>query len=133
MYDVVTRVEYAGVEDVYDLTTANHHNFVGNGVVLHNCLRTLHAEENAIAFATRTGKSLMGCRAYLTARPCQKCTKLMVQAGITQILYWMPYNTDALEDQVEEMLQRAGVHLLGPMYNSGLEMQVFPVYNSETE
>lgn len=34
----VLKVEYVGVEDTYDLTIeGDHHNFVGNGIVLHNC------------------------------------------------------------------------------------------------
>lgn len=98
----------AGMDHCYD---------VGCLMVEGHCLRTLHAEENAISFANRANRSLQGCSAYITARPCQKCTKLMIQNGIVVIRYWKPYNTDQIDDQVEKMLQHAGVPIHGPLVN----------------
>lgn len=88
---------------------------VGCLMVDGHCLRTLHAEENAISFAARSNRSLIGCTAYISARPCQKCTKLMIQNGVKKILFWKPYNTDQVDDQVERMLKYAGVPILGPL------------------
>jgi dCMP deaminase len=91
-----------------------HCDDVGHLMVDGHCVRTLHSEWNAIIQAARTGVSLEGTRAYITARPCQICTKMMIQAGVSQIDYWAPYNTDAQADQVETMLAAAGIPLRGP-------------------
>jgi deoxycytidylate deaminase len=114
VFDQIVKVEMVGIEAVYDLTTEQHHNFVGDGFVLHNCLRTLHAEHNMIIQAARIGVSLQGARVYLTARPCQICTKMMMQVGISEIHYWAPYNSDAIGDQTELLCRHFGVPLLGP-------------------
>lgn len=44
----------------------------------------VHAEANAILNATRDVK---GCRIYVTLFPCHECTKLIIQSGITEIIY----------------------------------------------
>jgi dCMP deaminase len=45
-----------------------------------------HAEENAIMHAARIGISLKGCIAYVTWPPCNRCTRSLIQAGITEIV-----------------------------------------------
>jgi dCMP deaminase len=51
------------------------------------CIRTLHAEMNAIARAARDGISLYGSTLYTTVSPCISCAKLILAAGIQQVLY----------------------------------------------
>jgi len=46
-----------------------------------------HAEENAIMQAARVGVSLRGCTAFVTWSPCSRCTRSMIQAGITKIVF----------------------------------------------
>ena len=46
-----------------------------------------HAEENAIMHAARVGVSLKGCTAFVTWSPCSRCTRSMIQAGITKIVF----------------------------------------------
>jgi len=47
----------------------------------------VHAEENAVAQAARTGVSLKGCTAYLwPLPPCSKCARLLIQAGIATVV-----------------------------------------------
>lgn len=79
-----------------------------------HCERTLHSEWNMIDQAAYVGVSLKGTSIYLTARPCQKCTKHLVQLRVKEIHYWAPYNTDGIKDQVEVMLEHAGIPILGP-------------------
>ena len=49
-------------------------------------LWTSHAEENAVAQAARVGIPLKGCQAYITHYPCARCSRALIQAGITTII-----------------------------------------------
>lgn len=51
------------------------------------CKRSIHAEANAIAHAARFGISLQGTVIYCTHLPCLKCSELIVQSGITEVIY----------------------------------------------
>ena len=46
---------------------------------------TIHAEQNAIANASARSNALNGCIAYITLHPCSDCTKLMIQAGVSEV------------------------------------------------
>jgi dCMP deaminase len=50
-----------------------------------HCVRTVHAEANAIAQAARTGVRIEGASIYVTASPCFGCFKLIANAGLTRI------------------------------------------------
>lgn len=45
LWDEITSIEYAGVEDVFDITVEGLHNFVANGIYAHNCLGKKKPEE----------------------------------------------------------------------------------------
>jgi len=63
------------------------------------CTKTLHAEENLIAFCAKEGIPMTGCSVYITHSPCHKCLNLLTQAGVTSIIYKTPYrNVDHLLD-----------------------------------
>jgi dCMP deaminase len=49
-----------------------------------SCIRTLHAESNALDYA---GGKAKGCTIYTTVTPCYECAKRLVNAGITRIVY----------------------------------------------
>ena len=51
-----------------------------------SCIRTIHAEQNAIAWAAREGIALKGGTLYSTLFPCQSCAKLLMQTGIEQVV-----------------------------------------------
>lgn len=53
------------------------------------CIRTLHAEENAVLHAKR--EDLKGATAYVTHEPCEKCAKTLAQSGITKIVFQEAY------------------------------------------
>jgi dCMP deaminase len=57
------------------------------------CKHAVHAEANAIAAASRQGISLLGGTLYCTHCPCYDCAKLIVQSGITQVVYLIDYKT----------------------------------------
>lgn len=51
----------------------------------------VHAEMNVIAFAAKNGMSTKDCTMVITHSPCFECSKLIVQAGITNVLYETEY------------------------------------------
>lgn len=53
--------------------------------------RTVHAEANIISFCAKEGVSTKGCTIYVTLSPCEKCAEIMVQAGISRVLYLEEY------------------------------------------
>ena len=52
-----------------------------------HCVRTVHAEANAIIQAARHGVRIDGADIYTTASPCWECFKLIINAGIIRIYY----------------------------------------------
>ena len=67
----------------------------------------LHAEANAITKVARSNNSSKGSTLYVTASPCMECAKLIIQAGITRVVYNEPYR---LTDGVD-LLRRAGIEV----------------------
>ena len=62
------------------------------------CQRTLHAEANVIAFCARHAGGAEGSTLYCTHGPCLKCAQLIASAGITAVIYEVPYRlSDGLE------------------------------------
>jgi dCMP deaminase len=75
--------------------------------------RSIHAEANAIALAARTGISVEGATAYFTLFPCYVCTKLLVRAGIREIVYEFGYDSkDAQRDKHwQEVAEGANIRI----------------------
>jgi dCMP deaminase len=61
------------------------------------CLRTVHAEANAVAYASRVGVACEGAVMYTTHEPCRKCAELIIQAGICKVFFSKPYRLGASE------------------------------------
>ena len=68
----------------------------------------LHAEANAITKIARSHNSSDGSTLYVTASPCIKCAKLIIQAGIKRVVYSEKYR---LEEGIE-LLKRAGIEVV---------------------
>lgn len=67
----------------------------------------LHAEANAITKVACSSNSSLGATLYVTASPCLECAKLIIQAGITRVVYSEEYRiTDGVD-----LLRRAGVRV----------------------
>jgi len=56
-----------------------------------SCVRTIHAEKNAIITAARYGVRLAGATLYTTASTCRDCYMATLQTGITRIVYGSEY------------------------------------------
>ncbi len=71
----------------------------------HEICRGLHAEQNAIIQAARFGPDIDGASIYVNTQPCVVCAKMLINAGIKEIVYQNPY-PDELSQQ---MLAESGI------------------------
>lgn len=69
-----------------------HCSEVGCKVVDGHCVRTIHAEANAILQCAKFGVPTDGADIYVSHFPCLQCSKLIIQAGIKNIYYLHDYN-----------------------------------------
>lgn len=72
------------------------------------CVRTIHAEQNAILYANRD--ELKGATAYVTHQPCENCAKLLVQSGVKKVVYLHKYD-NKYSNYFLDMIE--SVHLKG--------------------
>ncbi len=63
----------------------------------HEFCRGLHAEQNTVIQAARHGISIDGATIYSTTHPCVQCTKILLNAGVKEIIYRNDY-PDELSD-----------------------------------
>ena len=68
----------------------------------------LHAEANAITKVARSNNSSDGATLYVTSSPCIECAKLIIQAGISRVVYSDAYR---LSDGID-LLDKAGIGLV---------------------
>jgi dCMP deaminase len=68
-----------------------------------HCVRTVHAEANALVQAAHNGVRLEGAEIYVTASPCFNCFKLIVNAGIRTVLFGEFYRDDKVLGFAEEL------------------------------
>lgn len=93
MFDWIVSIEPIGEEEVFDLTTKHEHSFVGNGFALHNCLRVVHAEVNAVMQAGTA--QCQSATIFLTHSPCLRCATVIGQSGISRVVWAAPYHEPA--------------------------------------
>ncbi|MBP5301032.1 MAG: cytidine/deoxycytidylate deaminase family protein [Victivallales bacterium] len=67
-------------------------------VVDNHCVRTNHAEINAICQAARHGQALAGATAYVTNLPCTACAKALIAVGFVRVVIFSDYH-DSLAEQ----------------------------------
>ncbi|MDG6923425.1 MAG: cytidine/deoxycytidylate deaminase family protein [Nitrososphaerota archaeon] len=87
-----------------------------DGQVRQHCMRTIHAEQNAIIQAAKFGTSLQGATLYCKMEPCRSCAMSVVAAGIKKVVCEKRYH--AAEDS-REIFSRCGVDLV--VLNNELE------------
>jgi dCMP deaminase len=90
-----------------------HCDEVGHEMENGHCVRTVHAEANAIVHAARHGISVEGAEIYITASPCYNCFKLIVNSGITKIYYGEFYRDERITEHSKELGIEL-VHLVKP-------------------
>jgi dCMP deaminase len=73
-----------------------------------HCVRTVHAEANAIVQAARSGVRIDGADCYVTASPCWGCFRLLANAGIGRIVFGEFYR----DPRAFEVATRLGIELV---------------------
>jgi len=86
-----------------------HCDEIGHLMEDNHCVRTVHAESNAVAQAARNGIRLEGSTLYCTTSPCWLCFKLLVNAGIKAIVYQEFYR----DDRIFAAAKQLGIELKG--------------------
>lgn len=76
----------------------------------HRCIRTVHAEQNAIAVAAKNGISTEGGTLYSTVQPCFLCAKSIVAAGIRRVVFVEEYRKE--NPGSLDLFSSAGVEVL---------------------
>ncbi len=79
-----------------------------NGEVTEHCMRTVHAEQNAICQAARLGVSIAGATVYTRMTPCRTCAMLLINCGIKRVVCERRYHKGT---ECEEMFVHAGIEL----------------------
>jgi dCMP deaminase len=73
-----------------------------------HCVRTVHAEANAIVQAARSGVRIDGADVYVTASPCWGCFRLLANAGVKRIVFGEFYR----DPRAFEVASRLGIELI---------------------
>ena len=78
-----------------------------------HCVRTVHAEANALVQAARNGVRVEQASMYVTASPCFNCFKLIANAGVRRIIFGEFYRDERIFD-FSKQLSIELVHLQAP-------------------
>ena len=68
-----------------------------------HCVRTIHAEANAVIQAARHGTGIDGAGIYVTASPCWPCFKMLANAGIRRIVFGEFYRDERIFSHAERL------------------------------
>ncbi|BFM17595.1 cytidine/deoxycytidylate deaminase family protein [Maricurvus nonylphenolicus] len=79
-----------------------------DGTTRQHCVRTIHAEQNAICQAARHGIPLEGSTLYCTMEPCRVCAMLIISCGIKHVVAKSRYHA---AQETREMFATAGITL----------------------
>ena len=80
-----------------------------DGTIRQHCVRTIHAEQNAICQAARYGTPLDGTTLYCRMEPCRTCAMLIISVGIKKVVSEKRYHA---AQETREMFSAAGVELV---------------------
>jgi dCMP deaminase len=76
--------------------------------ITEHCVRTVHAEQNAICQAAKNGVALDGTTLYCRMTPCRVCAMLIINCGIKRVVCERKYHAGG---ESELMLKTAGIRL----------------------
>lgn len=98
----------AGLPHCDDVGHEMHKVTGDDGVVSEHCVRTAHAELNAIAQAAKVGVSVDGSTVYCHMVPCYTCAKTIINAGIKKVVALKDYHRS---QRTKEVFAEGGVKL----------------------
>ncbi len=96
----------AGTAHCDDVGHEMHTVIQEDGTKSRHCIRTTHAEQNAIANAARFGVKLDGATLYCHMTPCYACAKMIINAGIKRVVCDLDYHAG---ERSKEIFKEAGV------------------------
>jgi dCMP deaminase len=76
-----------------------------------HCVRTIHAEMNALAQAASRGARIEGASIYTTASPCWACFRVLVNGGIRRYIYAEAYREDEHRRRIAEVADRMSLEV----------------------
>ncbi|EKE05055.1 MAG: hypothetical protein ACD_19C00426G0077 [uncultured bacterium] len=79
-----------------------------DGHITEHCVRTVHAEQNAICQAARRGVLLEGSTVYVNMTPCRTCAMLLINTGVVRVVCQNKYHAG---QESEEMFKKAKIKL----------------------
>ncbi|MBI9038295.1 MAG: cytidine/deoxycytidylate deaminase family protein [Bacteroidales bacterium] len=79
-----------------------------NGTISQHCVRTVHAEQNAICQAARLGISLENSTIYCRMTPCRTCAMLIINCGIKRVVCEKKYHS---AEESEAMFREVGIEI----------------------
>ena len=80
-----------------------------NGEVTEHCMRTVHAEQNAICQAAKIGVSIAGATIYTRMTPCRTCAMLIINCGIKRVVCERKYHEG---ESSEKMFKEVGIEIV---------------------
>ena len=86
----------------HEMHTVTHE----DGHQTRHCIRTTHAEQNAICQAARRGASIQGATLYCRMTPCRTCAMMIINCGVARIVCERRYHAGS---ESEAMFAQAGV------------------------
>jgi len=100
----------------YNGSIAGGDHCIDNGcyVIDNHCIRTIHAEMNALLQCAKFGVPTAGAEIYVTHFPCLQCCKALIQAGIKAVYYAENYKN---HPYAIELFQQSGVEVEHVPYN----------------
>jgi len=88
----------------HEMHTVTHE----DGTTSMHCIRTAHAEQNAINNAARSGVALLGATMYCNMVPCYKCAQSIVNVGIVRVVCDKDYHAG---NKAKEIFKKAKIKL----------------------
>jgi dCMP deaminase len=79
-----------------------------DGSVSDHCVRTVHAEQNAICQAAKLGVSIDGATVYCRMTPCRTCAMLLINCGIKRVYCERKYQSG---QESEKMFKKVGIKM----------------------
>lgn len=89
----------------HEMHTVTH----ADGSTSRHCIRTAHAEQNAICEAARMGIAINGGSLYCKMTPCYTCAKMIINSGIKRVVCAQDYHAGT---RSKEIFKEAGVEFV---------------------
>ncbi|MFA4942471.1 MAG: cytidine/deoxycytidylate deaminase family protein [Patescibacteria group bacterium] len=96
----------------HEMHTVTHE----DGEQSRHCIRTTHAEQNAICQAAKFGIALDGSTLYCKMTPCYTCAKMIINSGIKRVVCSQDYHAG---NRSKEIFKEAGVEFI--LLNDAME------------